>query len=189
MLRLDGGDPLIHGRWHQPKVCRAQLLHISERDDPVAIGRSVEGDDLDHVGQLGAVGPKLGDLGVVLRKDEAALGVADDVGHVELGGRRIDRGRRRASKHHRKVGNHPLVPGARRKRHTLLRLDAQCDQTGGQPAHPVIGLRPGHRLPGGALWEPEGLRVRRLRHPVDEQVRHRTGPVLDDGEVIALVGR
>jgi len=51
MLRLDGADAVGNGGGLLRQVRDAQRLQIGQRDDPVTVGRPVEGHDLDQVGQ------------------------------------------------------------------------------------------------------------------------------------------
>ena len=160
------------------EVGLAELGEVVEADDPVAVRRTVEGDDLGQVRQLVAVLLELGDLLVVLREHDPGLGVAEDVRRV-LGVRRRVDGRRGARRtHHGQVGEDPLVARAGRDADALLGLDPEGEQARREPLHQVPGLPPGHRLPGLTARVAERLVVRRLLDPVEElhgEVRARGG--------------
>ena len=147
---LVGRDRLGRGPRRRRAARRAsppELGQVVERDDPVAVGRAVEGHDLADVRQLGAVVGQLLELLVVLGEDDVALGVGEDVDGVLGVGARVDRGGRAGGAHHREVGQDPLVAGAGGDADALLGLDAQRDQAGGQRLDLVADLLPGDGLP------------------------------------------
>ena len=176
---LVGDDAGVLGQ-----VGGTELGQLVQGDDPVAVGRAVEGDDLGQVRQLVLALAQLGDLLVVLGEDEAGLGVAEDVRRVLGVGARVDRGRGARGAHHREVGQDPLVARAGHDADPLLRLEAEREQSRREGLDPVTGLLPGDGLPRVALRVAEGLARGGLGDAVQEQDRHVRLEVVDEARVV-----
>ncbi len=118
----------------------AELAQLGQRDDALAVGGTVEGDDRAQRAELGLALGELGELLVVLGEDELAVGVTEDVGGVLGVGARVDRRGGATGTHHRQVGDDPLVARAGGDADPLLGLETERQQTGREPGDLVAGL-------------------------------------------------
>ncbi|AKZ55655.1 hypothetical protein SAM23877_2606 [Streptomyces ambofaciens ATCC 23877] len=193
----EGGELVLGERAHPlPDQLRVRLqtgrtpaLQVVEGQHPVLAGVGtgrVDHHDVGELGQLAALLPRLGELGGVLRDQDPALGVGEDVRRLLGVGLRVDRGRRGARAHDAEVGEDPLQPGGGGEGHALLGLHTEFDQSGRDGVDAFGGLGPGQRLPvvraltrGRRHRVAVRLGVRRGRHPLQEESRHGGRTVLD----------
>ncbi len=141
-------DPVVDRRGAGFEQLTAAGREVVGRDHPAVLAAgSGERDDLAHAREVTAPLGQLGDLGLVLGEDDAALGVAEDVGDVVGDRRRVDGRRRAAAADDREVGENPLDPGRRRDGDAVLGLDPEGDQPGRPGTDHGVGLAPRERWP------------------------------------------
>jgi hypothetical protein len=131
---------------------------------------------------------ELGDLLVVLREHDPALGVPEDVRRVLAVGRGVHGGRRARGAHDREVREDPLVPGGRRDADPLLGLQAERQETRGELLDDVAGLPPGDGLPSLPTRVPERLQIGGGGDAVEELHREVLRHVVDEAGVDGRAG-
>ena len=151
----------------------AQLLQRGEGDDEaVGGGGAVEDHDLAQRRELGPVAQQLPHLLLVLGEADHRGRVAQDVGALLGGGRRVDGGGGAAGAEDAEIGQHPLDAGAGEDGGHALTLQAEGAEPAGDGAHARLGAGPGELLPAAAVGVGEGERVRGTADAIEEQVPH-----------------